>query len=109
MSRYNLDKLIRVDLITKKADDDFKFIPEKNILGLFKIKPCIKTFFTKHPLDFFLDNFPSYMVENGIVFRRFSVRLNFEHGYSFRKYFETYSETTKYRDDITNNFKWIEG
>lgn len=108
MSRYNLDKLIRVDLITKKETGDYKYIPKQKILGLFTVDTYIKGFMSNYPLDFFIENYPGYTVEDGIVYDTPCVVLKFHSNFTLRKYFETDLEAFDYRNEITNDRKWIE-
>lgn len=106
MIKYNLDKLIRVRVLTHRESDEFHYMEERKRWWGHTDKEGIYYGWTGKyrsitpPIN--------HTLTNSIVYENPRVILNYQGDIVKVYHFETYKEAEKFADKITNDKKWIE-
>lgn len=113
---YNLDKLIKVNLLKKRIPYWYKYFPEKKIFfGLFKQEEGIysrsyfnNNRFVKDKVFCFINNIPDeYILENNVLWFRPSVTLYFENNYKTTKIFDNDIDAEEFINELKTKYNFI--
>lgn len=107
MTKYNLDKLIKVSCLLPRPPRVYKRLPEKKIMGMVTRKSGIYN--TLVGGEYLGDVIPiNHFGTSSTIYVKPRVILFYEGNIDKTYYFETYDEAKEFADKLTNNKNWIE-
>jgi hypothetical protein len=105
MNKYNLDKLIKVELNDIYPARWYTMKPEKRF---FKVFVTQRAGIYQDFGPYLGMNVPeNHLIKDGKIYEYPEVILHYENDFSKTYYFKTYDEAKKFADEITETGRWI--
>ena len=105
MTKYNLDKLVKIKCNDFYPSKWYRFEKEKKWFGIVTVKEGIYREIFENYLGVKVPE--THTLKNGIVYENPEVVLHYEAGHSKTYYFNSFDEAKKFADEITENGRWL--